>query len=317
MDEQTQSVSMKRIYLTVLLYASINSFISPFLSLVLKTGMPSPVVTFYRLLLVSVVMMPLALGKKSNRESLKLMSRRHWIYFVLYSVTKAGGFILWAEGLRLGAPSFTMTTLSNMGPIFVVIFSFLLLHEKTSLSSLGGIAICLVGVTVIGIENIAALGSPIAMIVIIICCMCNALNTIFGRVVRLRMEIVPMMGLSYFICAVLAGLYALVQNMSFAIPAAAWLPLLGVSWGCTLVGHSLSIWTLKYIKPVTASVMNLVSPFFTAISAYFLLGEVPKPIMFVGALIMVLGLLVYQRSENRIAKREAERRAAEEQPQTA
>ena len=64
-----------------------------------------------------------------------------------------------------------------------------------------------------------------------------------------------------------------------------------------MLGHSISIWVLRYLKPVNTSVLNLAAPFFTAITAFFLLGEVPKPIMFVGAAIMIIGLYRYQRSE--------------------
>ncbi len=290
-------ISVEQVYLIAIGGMVINSFISPTLSLIIKTGMASPVVTFYRLFLVSVIMLPMVFSKKLYRDNLKNLGKTGWLQLSAYSLTKAGGFLLWAEALRMGTPAFTMTTLSNMAPIFVVVFAYIFLKEKTSIKSLAGIAICLVGVTVISIENINQLGSTASMWVILICCISNSLNTICGRVTRQKMEIVPMMGVSYFICSMLAGAYALIQGFSFAIPREAILPLLGLSWGCTMFGHSISIWSLKYIKPVSISVLNLASPFFTAITAFFLLGEVPKPIMLVGAVIMVTGLFYYQRVE--------------------
>ena len=86
------------------------------------------------------------------------------------------------------------------------------------------------------------------------------------------------------------------------------MPLLGVSLICTLMGHSLNIWSLKYIKSVTVSVMSLAGPFCTAVSAYFLLDQVPRPIVFVGAVFMIAGLLLYQRAE----LAESKKKAAEE-----
>lgn len=292
-------ISPERVYLIAIGGIVINSFISPTLSLIIKTGMPSPVVTFYRLFLVSIIMLPMVFSKKLYRDNLKTLGKTGWMQLSAYSLTKAGGFLLWAEALRMGTPAFTMTTLSNMAPIFVVVFAYIFLKEKTSIKSLVGIAICLVGVTVISIENVNQLGSFAAMWVILICCLSNSLNTICGRVTRQRMEIVPMMGVSYFICSMLAGAYAWIQGLSFAIPREAILPLLALSWGCTMFGHSISIWCLKYIKPVSVSVLNLASPFFTAITAFFLLKEIPKPIMLVGAVIMVTGLFYYQRVEFR------------------
>lgn len=299
-------VSTKKAFAGALLAIVINSFISTFLSMILRTGVDSSVVTTYRFFLVSLVMLPMAFSRKSYRENLHSISSRVWVLFLIYCFTKAGGFILWAEGLRLGAPAFTMTTLSNMQPIFVVVLLYVLFREKTSLRSLGGIFVCLIGVTIIGVDNVSSLGSAAAMIVIVIDCVCNALNNIFGRRVRQTMELIPMMGISYFLAGIISLVYALIQGASFYIPKEAILPLLGVSLICTLIGHSLNIWPLKYIKSVTVSVLSLLSPFCTAISAYFLLGEVPKPIVFLGAAFMIAGLLLYQRAEVKAAHEKAE-----------
>lgn len=297
MESTKREISLKQVYTIAIMGMIINSFISPTLSLILKTGMHSAVITFYRLFLVSVLMMPMVIFNKDYRENLKGLDKKGVLQLGGYSLTKAGGFLLWAEALRMGTPAFTMTTLSNMAPIFVVIFAYIFLKEKTSLKAISGIAICLIGVTIISLENMNQLGSAISLITIFACCICNSLNTIAGKVVRGKLELIPMMGVSYFICSLICGGYALWLGADFAIPKAAILPLLALSWGCTMLGHSTSIWTLRYLKPVNTSVLNLASPFFTAITAFFLLREVPKPIMFVGALIMICGLYRYQKAE--------------------
>ena len=46
--------------------------------------------------------------------------------------------------------------------------------------SLGGIMVCLVGVTIIGVDNVSSLGSPVALTIIVVCGCCNALNTILA-----------------------------------------------------------------------------------------------------------------------------------------
>ena len=67
----------------------------------------------------------------------------------------------------------------------------------------------------------------------------------------------------------------------------------------------------------TVSVLSLAGPFCTAVSAYFLLDQVPKPIVFVGALFMITGLLLYQRSETHGSKAETAPAEAQKQPETA
>lgn len=309
---ETKTVTTKQALAVAMLSVVINSFISTFLSLILKTGMDSSVVTFYRFMIVSVVMLPLGFSTKHYRENVKSIPGSMWRLFAVYCVTKALGFILWAEGLKLGAPAFTMTTLSNMQPIFIVILLYIIYKEKTPLRSLAGIAVCLIGVTIIGAENVSALGSPIALMVIIICVCCNALNNIFGRAVRQKMDLIPMMGMSYFGAGIISGLYALSQGADFSIPKAAIPALLGVSLICTMMGHSLNMWSLKYIKSVTMSLLALAGPFCTAVSAYFMLGEKPAPIVFLGAAFMVVGLVIYQKAEARNAAEKAAKEAAAE-----
>ncbi|MBQ6934138.1 MAG: EamA family transporter [Clostridia bacterium] len=276
----------------------INSFTSTFLAMIVKAGMDSSVVTFYRMIGVAAVMIPWSLIKKSNRDNMKEAAPKIWKPFVGYTITKLLGFVLWAEGLRMGASAFSMTTLSNMQPIIIVVFLWLLYKEKTSLRSLVGILVCLVGVTVIGIDNVISFGSPFVLIVIIICCCCFALNNIFGRRARQHLDLAPMIGFSYLFAGIMAGVYAAMQGASFAIPAAAIWPLIGVTFGCTLVGQSMSMWVLKYVKNVTMSLIGLLSPFCTAVSAFFMLGEVPEGIVFIGAFIMIAGLVLYQRAES-------------------
>lgn len=295
---ESKGITQKQALGVALLSVVVNSFTSTFLSMILGKGMDSSVVTCYRMLIVSLIMLPWAFSRREYRENLKSIPGGIWKLFAIYCFTKLGGFVLWAESLRMGASAFTMTTLSNMQPIFIIAFLYILYRERTSLRSLGGIAVCLVGVTIIGIENVTAFGSPFVMLVIIACCCCNALNNVFGRKVRLHMDLIPMMGISYFAAGIMAGIYAAMGGASFAVPREAILPLLGVSLGCTLMGHSMNMWCLKYIKSVTMSLISLLSPFCTAVSAYFMLGEVPQPIVFIGALFMIAGLILYQRAEN-------------------
>ena len=292
-------ISYKQALCFGVLAVVINSFTSTFLAMIVKTGMDSSVVTFYRMIGVAAAMIPWSLAKKSTRENIKEAAPKIWKPFVGYTFTKLGGFVLWAEGLRMGASAFSMTTLSNMQPIIIVVFLWLLYKERTSLRSLIGIIVCLVGVTVIGIDNVISFGSPFVLIIIIICCCCFALNNIFGRRARQHLDLAPMMGFSYFFAGIMAAVYAAMQGASFAVPREAILPLIGVTFACTLVGQSMSMWVLKYVKNVTMSLIGLLSPFCTAVSAYFMLGEVPEKIVFVGAFIMIIGLVIYQRAENK------------------
>ena len=78
----------KKALIVVVLSVVINSFISTFLSMILKTGMDSAAVTFYRFMLVSLVMIPWTFSKKEYRENLSTISSRTWMVFAFYCFTK-------------------------------------------------------------------------------------------------------------------------------------------------------------------------------------------------------------------------------------
>ena len=83
-----------------------------------------------------------------------------------------------------------------------------------------------------------------------------------------------------------------------------------LSWFCTLFCHTAPIWAMKYINVVTASVINLAGPFITAIVAFFLLGEVPKNITYVGAAVMIAGLIYYVIVDQKETQKKLEAAAA-------
>ena len=70
-------MAVKKAYAGAILAVVINSFISTFLSMILKTGMDSSVVTFYRLIIVSAIMLPLGFSKSPTAKMSKASRRAY------------------------------------------------------------------------------------------------------------------------------------------------------------------------------------------------------------------------------------------------
>ena len=169
-----------------------------------------------------------------------------------------------------------------------------------------GIAICILGVFYVGRENIAQLGGDIISVVFGLSgAAVNAINTLSGRTLRQKMSFNTLMGSGYLVSSVLALIYALFVGANFYVPRQSLLPLAFLSLGCTLIGHSSSIWAVKYVNPVTLSLVNLCSPFLTAITAYFLLNQVPNSGMLGGAVLVVSGLIIKTVADHRVHVRQS------------
>ncbi len=292
---ENQQRGVFKVYLVCVLGMVVGAFISPLIKLIIQTGVDSAVVTFYRLLFASVLVLPALFSKWENREKVRAMSRNTWLLVIGYSMCKTLALIAWAEALNQGTSAFICNTLGNCTTIFVVVMAWVFLHEKTSPRALMGIAVCLAGVFIIGADELSGGvgGSALGIALILSAAFLNAGNQVFARAVRKDLDLLPLMGVDYCLGTVITGVYGLLTgaNFQFNLKAAFYMVIL--SWFCTLFCHTAPIWAMKYINVVTASVINLAGPFITAIVAFFMLGEVPKPITYVGAAVMIAGLIYY------------------------
>lgn len=288
-----------KVYGVCVLGMVVGSFISPLIRLLINQGVDSAVITFYRMAFVSLLVLPVLFSKKENRDKVRHMGRKTAVLLLGYSICKCVGLLGWAEAINHGASAFIVNTLGNISTVFVVAFAWIFLHEKISRRSMLGILICLVGVGVIGLDNLGAGSGYMAILLIFISALFNAGNTVFGRAVRKGLDLLPLLGVDYLLGSIITGVYAGARGASFALPGRAILYMLLLSWCCTLFAHSVPIWALRYARPASVSVINLAGPFITAIVGFLLLGEVPSPMMYVGAAIMVFGLGYYVITEQK------------------
>ena len=64
---------------------------------------------------------------------------------------------------------------------------------------------------------------------------------------------------------------------------------------CTLLGHSVFNWALKYESAAFLSTVKLLEPVFAAILGVLLFREIPSKQVMLGGFIVILGVYVYSR----------------------
>lgn len=75
-----------------------------------------------------------------------------------------------------------------------------------------------------------------------------------------------------------------------------WIMSLCLAVFCTLLGHSVFSWSLKFLTPTYVSTVKLAGPVFASISAILLFGEIPGLIQVAGAAVVLAGVYLYAKN---------------------
>jgi drug/metabolite transporter (DMT)-like permease len=116
---------------------------------------------------------------------------------------------------------------------------------------------------------------------------------LIGRNLRENMSLIPYIFLVYGVAAVILVFLVLVSGESpLGQPRQAYLWFLLLALVPQLLGHSTFNWVLGYLPAAFVSVTLLGEPVGSAILAYFILGEVPTPLMVFGAILILVGIFI-------------------------
>ena len=126
----------------------------------------------------------------------------------------------------------------------------------------------------------------------------SALYTLIGRVQRGHLSTTVYTFLTYLACFV--TLVVLTAGSGTPLTGYGVRELfmgLALAVLCTLLGHSLFSWCLKYLSPSYVSAAKLCEPVFSTLAAVPLFHEVPTPLQLVGGVVVLGSVLLYTRAE--------------------
>lgn len=290
---------MENHYIALIISIIAVSFASIF---ILSCTSPPLSIAFYRLLFTTLLVVPLVLFRKKNRDELRNLPRFTLLIMIVIGVVLAAHFSFWITSLTKTSVA-SSVILVTAHPVLVGPVAFYFLKERLSWINAAGIAISLAGVIVLVLGNyglsMLGLDTLEGNLLALLGGVAAGIYIIGGRTIRKNITV-----FSYAFVVYAAGTITL-----FFICLAFQAPIINLraeDYGIILLmafvsgifGHTLYNWSLGYIRASIASVALLGEPIGSSLLAYALpwIHQEPSVYTFLGGGIIFLGIYLTTRA---------------------
>ena len=256
---------------------------------------PSVITAAYRLGWTALLLLPVVLTK--FRGELLHVTRRDVLLCALSGLCLALHFLTWFESLKWTGVAVS-TVLVSTEVIFTALGFALFL--KGRIPPLGTVAILLAfgGSALLAVAGGGRGGQLYGNLLALAAAVFVSLYTLIGKIQRGHLSTTIYTFLTYLFCFLaLVTMAAGSRTPLVGYGGREWLIGLGLAVLCTLMGHSLFSWCLKYLSPAYVSAAKLCEPVFSGALAVPLFGEIPAPLQLLGAVLVLGAVLLYTKAE--------------------
>ncbi len=255
---------------------------------------PSIILVLYRVAIAALLLSPYIFIKKRD-ELLKLKTKD----VVLCAIS--GLFLGLHFTAYFSALDYTSiaaaVVLVDTEVFFVAFGSILLFKERIHQKAWYGILLTFIGSIVIALAD-AGSGSDVIKgdVIAVAGAFFMAIYTMIGAVCRKNISTTVYTFLVYLSSAITMLIISLVNKLPLVgYGQVNWISAIGMAIFCTLMGHSIFSWGLKYLPSPYISTVKLLEPVFASILGLIIFGEVPSIYIVIGGVIVISGLTVYSK----------------------
>lgn len=252
---------------------------------------PSLVLVFYRMAISALLLAPAAFVRRNEFSGLRLretflsllsgafLGLHLYLYFVSLEYTSIASSVV----------------LVDTEVLFVALATWLILRKPLGIWAWAAILLAFGGSVIVAMADSAGGGSALKGDIIALAgALLMAVYTMLGTVCRRRVSTTVYTFLVYLSAAGTV----LVITLASGLPVAGYDPInlwmaLGLAVICTLMGHSIFSWGLKYLPPAFISTMKLLSAVFGTVWGILLFQETPGLLVTIGCVIVLAGIILY------------------------
>lgn len=254
---------------------------------------PPLVIAAYRMLLVSIILLPFATF--TSRGEMSSLSRRDLTILILIGAILAAHFYAYISAVKMTTVA-SAILLATCHPVIVGIVSIAVLKESSKAIGLG-IAVGMSGLAIITLGDLGG-GQVDGDIMALISGFFFSAYLLLGRVLRQRTHLITYVFVVFTSCALVLLFAAFVTGqVMWPLPVNELLIFLGLAVVSTIFGHLLFNFSLRYLRASVISVSYLGEPVGAILLAAFLLDEIPSVYVLVGGVMILVGILLTARTE--------------------
>ena len=286
----------------------IGVFFTSFSSIFVRsTGAPALVTAMYRMWFSVFLLLPLLITKGVTARGSLRRTRRpvnqpvrlfDWVLCGLSGLFLAAHFWMWFASLELTSIA-SSTVLVDTHPLFTLVFGILLLKENVRPKAIVFIFIAIIGIAVLSFGDLSR-GSDTLSGDLLALAGAAAVSgyILIGRNVRQRLDALTYVIAVYFSAAVTLTVFAVVTGVPlFDYSLRDYLLFAGIAFFCTLLGHTLLNWALKFLKAAFLSMVVLTEPLFATILGMLIFKEIPGFSTAAGSVVILFGVFMFVREE--------------------
>lgn len=269
------------------------SFSSVFIK---SSNAPSLVIATYRLGWTVLILLPIV-AVKFRGEMLKL-KKSDVFWNSISGFFLAVHFSVWFESLKFTSIA-NSTVLVSTEVIFAAIGFVVVFKGRINKVGVLAIAITFLGSVVIAMNDWGGgtsvlYGDALALLGAVMA----AVYTLIGKKQREHLSTTVYTFITYSACLVSMMVFDFATDTSvygYGVKEIIIGLCLGIS--CTLLGHSIFSWCLKYLSPSFVSSAKLLEPVFASVLAVFIYREIPGIYQIIGGAVVIGGIYLYSRYE--------------------
>lgn len=266
---------------------------------------PSLVIATSRLLIATILVTPLVLIKFKN--DLFRVSKKDFLFLFLSGAFLAFHFAAWITSLEFTSIASSVVLVTTT-PLWVALFSPILLKEKNTSSIWIGLFLAIIGSSLVALSNQCSMSgllriscdgfgitldrtSLLGNFLALFGAWMAAGYMMSGRKVRSRVPLMIYIFYVYLFSTIILLIITLSAGYSFqgySTNIYYWMILLGII--PQLLGHSIFNWALGHLPAAFVSIALIGEPVGTIILAYFFLKETPQSMEFFGGFLILAGI---------------------------